>query len=129
MKKKRNAQSGETASRLTASGYAMKARPCPDWTTSWMFSTPSCNFNSPILNDIVVRRIYSQTYVQRPPLGPEKVAVWKRGLIKVRFRLVIDEQNWPLLTGGRCSEVVVKAGLTVHQNKYFKLSNTVEEAA
>jgi hypothetical protein len=47
----------------------------------------------------------------------------------VRFRLVIDEQNWPLLTGGRCSEVVVKAGLTVHQNKYFKLSNTVEEAA
>jgi|688.fasta_scaffold853925_1 hypothetical protein len=27
MKKKRNAQSGETARRLTASGYAMKARP------------------------------------------------------------------------------------------------------
>jgi hypothetical protein len=31
----------------------------------------------------------------------------------VIFRLVFDEANWPLLTGGRCSEVVVKAGMTV----------------
>jgi hypothetical protein len=55
----------------------------------------------------------SQTCVKQPPLGPEKVAVWKRGLILVRFRLVIDELNWSLLTGGRCSVVTVKAGLTV----------------
>jgi len=33
--------------------------------------------------------------------------------MKVRFRLVVDESNLPLLTGGRCSEVAVKAGLTV----------------
>jgi hypothetical protein len=31
----------------------------------------------------------------------------------MRFRLVVDESNWPLLTGGRYSQVVVKAGLTV----------------
>ena len=54
--------------------------------------------------------MYSQTRVQQLPLGPEKR---KRGMIKVRFRLVIEESNWPLLTGGRCSEVVVKASLTV----------------
>jgi hypothetical protein len=34
-------------------------------------------------------------------------------LIKVRFRLAIAELYWSLLTGGRCSEVVVKADLTV----------------
>ncbi len=32
-----------------------------------------------------------------------KVAVWKRGLIKVRFGLFVDESNWPLLKGGHCS--------------------------
>ncbi len=31
----------------------------------------------------------------------------------MRFRLAVNEPNWPLFTGGRCSEVVVKAGLTV----------------
>ncbi len=35
----------------------------------------------------------------------------------MRFILAVDEsdwpKDWPLLTGGRCSEVVVKAGLTV----------------
>jgi hypothetical protein len=31
----------------------------------------------------------------------------------VRMRLVVDPSDWPLLTGGRCSEVVVKTGLTV----------------
>jgi hypothetical protein len=31
----------------------------------------------------------------------------------VRFRLAVYEPNWPFLTGGRCSDVVVKAGLTV----------------
>ncbi len=37
-------------------------------------------------------------------------------LIKVRFILAIAELYRPLLTGGRCSEVVVKAGFTVHSN-------------
>jgi hypothetical protein len=52
----------------------------------------------------------------RHPCDPEKVAVWKRCLIKVRFILAVDDKNRPLLTGGRCSEVVVKAGLTVSAN-------------
>ena len=47
------------------------------------------------------------------PWDLKKVAVGKRGVMKVRFRLVVDEPNWLLLTCGRCSEVVVKAGLTV----------------
>jgi hypothetical protein len=34
--------------------------------------------------------------------------------IKVRLRLVVDDSNQPLLTCGRCSEVVVKASLTVY---------------
>jgi hypothetical protein len=37
----------------------------------------------------------------------------KRALIKVSFRLVVDESNQPLLTGGCFSELVVKACLTV----------------
>jgi hypothetical protein len=47
------------------------------------------------------------------PRDLKKVAVWQRCLIKLRFRLVVDGSNWPLLTGGRCSQVVVKSGLTV----------------
>jgi hypothetical protein len=47
------------------------------------------------------------------PCDLKNVVVGKKGLIKVRFRLVIDESNWPLQIGGRCSEVVVKVGLTV----------------
>jgi hypothetical protein len=43
----------------------------------------------------------------------KKVAICNRGLIKVRVRLVVNESNRLLLTGGCCSEVVVKAGLTV----------------
>jgi hypothetical protein len=41
------------------------------------------------------------------PWGLKKVAVWKRGLIKLRFRLVFDEpklavvNRWPLFRGGR----------------------------
>ncbi len=31
----------------------------------------------------------------------------------MRFRLVVDESNRPVLTGGCCSVVIVKAGLTV----------------
>ncbi len=38
----------------------------------------------------------------------------------MRFRLAVNEPNWPLLTGGRCSEVVVKAGLTVHTFFYYR---------
>jgi hypothetical protein len=36
------------------------------------------------------------------PWDLKKVGVWKRGMIEVRFRLVVDESNRPLLTGGRC---------------------------
>ncbi len=32
----------------------------------------------------------------------KKAAVWQRCLIKLRFRLAINDSNWPLLTGGRC---------------------------
>ncbi len=42
---------------------------------------------------------YSQTYVQQPPLGPEKVVVWQRCLIKVRFRLVFVDR-WSLFRCG-----------------------------
>ena len=34
--------------------------------------------------------------------------------MKLRFRLIVDESNWLLQIGGRYSEVVVKAGLSVH---------------
>ncbi len=37
----------------------------------------------------------------------------------MRFRLVVDDLNWPLLTGGRYSEVVVKTGLTVLKLQIF----------
>jgi hypothetical protein len=43
----------------------------------------------------------------------KKAAVWQRCLIKLGFRLVVDDSNWPLLTGGCCSQLVVKSGLTV----------------
>ena len=32
----------------------------------------------------------------------------------MRSRQVVNETNWPLLTGGRYSQVVVKSGLIVH---------------
>ena len=51
---------------------------------------------------------YSQTFLQQPPLGPDKSVRWKRYLIKLRLRLVVDESNWPLLTGGHYSQLVVK---------------------
>ncbi len=35
----------------------------------------------------------------------------------MRMRLVVDPPGWPLSTGGSCSQVVVKTGLTVHKNK------------
>ncbi len=33
---------------------------------------------------------------------------------KVRLRLAVMASDWPLLTGGRCPEVSVNTGLTVH---------------
>jgi hypothetical protein len=47
------------------------------------------------------------------PWDMKKAAVRKRCLIKLRFRLVVDDSNWLLLTGGCYTEVVVKAGLAV----------------
>ena len=44
------------------------------------------------------------------PWNLKKVAIWRRC---IRFRLVVNETNWLLLTGGRYSQVVVKSGLTV----------------
>jgi hypothetical protein len=40
-------------------------------------------------------------------LGPEKSGRLKEELHKKKFRLVVDESNWLLLTGGCFSEVVV----------------------
>ncbi len=54
---------------------------------------------------------YSTTVYNGHPRDLEKVAVWKRCLIKLRFKLVVDVSNWPLLTGGRYSQVVGKSGL------------------
>jgi hypothetical protein len=47
------------------------------------------------------------------PWDLKKVAVGQRCLIKLIFRLAVDDSNWPLSTGGPCSQVVVKSGLTV----------------
>ncbi len=47
------------------------------------------------------------------PWDLKKAAVRQRCLIKLRFWLAVEDSNWPLLTGGRCSQVVVKSGLTV----------------
>ena len=46
----------------------------------------------------------------------------------MRFRLVIDELNWSLLTGGRCSVVTVKAGLTVISKNNFYSKDDLWEA-
>ncbi len=48
--------------------------------------------------------MYSQTCVQRPPLGPEKSGRWKE----------VPDKN-EILTG-RYSQVVVNSGLTVPSN-------------
>jgi hypothetical protein len=65
------------------------------------------------LNKSTVKPVYNGH-----PWDLKKVAIGQRCLIKLRFRLVVDDSNWPLLTGGRCSQVVVKSGLTV----FFNLS-------
>jgi hypothetical protein len=50
------------------------------------------------------------------PLDMKKSGRLKEVPDKLRFRLVVDESNQLLLTGGHYSEVVVKAGLTVQYN-------------
>ncbi len=70
-----------------------------------MFSNGSCNYWT------TVKPVYNGH-----PWVLKKVAVWQRCLIKLRFRLAVYGSNWPLLTGGRCSQVVVKSGLTVYVN-------------
>jgi hypothetical protein len=55
-------------------------------------------------------------------LGPEKSVRLKKGPDKSEFpSWIVDESNWPLLTGGRFSELVVKACLTVF-SKIFSFS-------
>ena len=45
----------------------------------------------------------------------------------MRFKLVIGESNWSFLTGGHCSEVVVKASLTVNaKNAYVNCILRIE---
>ncbi len=56
-------------------------------------------------------------------LGTWTVAIGQRCLIKLRFRLAVDDSNWPLLTGDRCSQVVVKSGLTVLWKVFFIQKN------
>jgi hypothetical protein len=47
-------------------------------------------------------------------LGPEKSGHLTEVSDKTEFRLANGKSNWPLLTGGRYSQVVIKSGLTVH---------------
>jgi hypothetical protein len=56
----------------------------------------------------------------------KKETVWQRRLIKLRFRLAVDDSNWPLLTGGRCSQLVVKSGLTVRFYNYVFTSTFLQ---
>ncbi len=80
------------------------------------------NFVSFLLNIIIKYMLEEVSCTVIPvynnhPWYLKKAAVWHRCLIKLRFRLVVDDSNWPLWTGGRCSQVVVKSGLTVDWNK------------
>ena len=47
------------------------------------------------------------------PRDLKKRPFHRGALIKVRFILAVTKLYWPLLTGGRCSEVVVSSGLTI----------------
>ncbi len=64
-----------------------------------------------ITNDIFIYTV--KPVYNGHPLDQKKAAVWQRCLIKLRFRLAVDYSNWLLLTGGRCSQMVVNSGLTV----------------
>ncbi len=63
------------------------------------------------------------------PWDLKKVAVWKRGLIKLGFKLAVNVSNWRLLTGGRYSQVVVNSGLTVFVKvticRYVKIATRI----
>jgi hypothetical protein len=53
----------------------------------------------------------------------KNMAVMHEGLYEkdqwqANFRVAVTAADWPLLTGGRYSEVVVRTGLTV-LNKYY----------
>ncbi len=62
----------------------------------------------PIRTETTVKPVYNGQ-----PRDLKKVAVRQRCLIKLRFRLAVDDSNWLLLTSGHCSQVVVRSGLTV----------------
>ncbi len=63
------------------------------------------------------------------PRDLKKAAVRQRCLIKLRFRLAVDGSNWPLLTGGLCSQVVVKSGLTVRTLFSSSPNDNIDEYA
>jgi hypothetical protein len=84
----------------TFNGYAHKD---PKW----------CWNNNVIINGNTVKPVYNGH-----PWDLKKVAVWKRCLIKLIFNMVVNVLNWPLLTGGCYSQVVVNSGLTLHQNRF-----------
>jgi hypothetical protein len=44
----------------------------------------------------------------------------------VRFRLVVDESKRLVLTGGRCSVVIVKAGLTLISKTAYKKTLVIQ---
>jgi hypothetical protein len=68
----------------------------------------------------VVKLSYSQTCLQRPPLGPQKsgrctelAGLYRFFQLKLVLKVAWPDLGWPLLTGGRYSEVAVNTGLTV----------------
>jgi len=60
-------------------------------------------------------------------LGPDKRGCYVEvDMKKVSgFRLAVRAADWPLLTGGRYSEVAVTTGLTVFTNPNLSLSNKI----
>ncbi len=59
------------------------------------------------------------------PWDLRNVAVMQKDQWSVGFRLAVRAADWPLLTGGRYSEVAVRTGLTA-LNKKIKLLRTVQ---
>jgi hypothetical protein len=71
---------------------------------------------------LIIPQAYSQTCVHLPPLRLKKVAIVQcrsllRGcsLINIFFLLESWSSGWLLLTGGHCSEVIVRTGLAVSE--------------
>jgi hypothetical protein len=69
---------------------------------------------------IILSCRYSQTCLQRPPLGPQKSNVVQRlrhrwPLFTVYYYKILEKLglSWPLFRGGRCSEVAVNTSFTV----------------